>query len=95
MPDPTITIGKPATGDTVQRTFTVSGTYTPATDTPTIGLALMNSQGTTVAGNPNVQGANGSFSGQLTAPGALNGASVTAAIPGTTASNTVRNITVQ
>jgi hypothetical protein len=95
MPDPTITIGSPSSGDTVTRTFTVSGTYTPTTDTPAISIALLNAQGGLVTSNPDVKGTNGSFSGQLTSPQALSGATVGAGIPATGAHDTVTNITVQ
>jgi hypothetical protein len=94
MPDPTITIGSPSSGGTVPRTFTASGTYTPTTGTPTIGVALKDSTGNFVATNPNVNAANGAWSGQLTAPQAYTGASIVAGIS-TGATDTVTNITVQ
>jgi hypothetical protein len=92
VPDPTITISSPAPGATVPRTFPVSGAYTPTTASPAIGLLLKDSTGAVVA-TSGTTGNNGTFSGSLTAPGPLAGASVEATLG--TASDTVSNITVQ
>jgi hypothetical protein len=92
MPDPSIAIGSPAPGATVPLTFPVSGTYTPAGGGPPVTVVLKNAAGVVVATATGVVAANGRWSGRITAPGPLAGATVEASVPGADA--TAGNITV-
>lgn len=88
-----ISITSPTAGSTVNQMFTVTGTYQSNT-TPTIPVKLKDSNGVTVAtanGIPNA----GNWTAAVVATQAYTGASVHASIDGTTASDSVGNITVQ
>jgi hypothetical protein len=89
---PNIWITNPPSDSTVGRPFTANGTYADS-ETPTIAVVLKNSQGHIVASDSTV-GDSGNWSVQLDPGQALTGASVTAAIDGTTATDTHNNITV-
>ena len=94
MAAPSIAITNPTAGSTVNRSFTANGTYTSAT-IPTITLLLKDSAGVTVATGGPVAAMGGQWAGPITAPEAYTGATVYVAINGTTANDSVGNITVQ
>jgi len=87
-----ITISSPLAGSTVDRPFPANGTYTGVSSSITV--VLKDSSGTVVAtGNP-VNASNGKWDTTLSPTQGYTGASVVAALTGTTASATENNITV-